>query len=100
MIHLAAKSPHSGFGHLLAHPRGKKLSNDDETPETALWRETVERLLASGSSAAEALDGATLIVQAYRRQSSVPVEPSIDPQNPLRASGVRRKIKSGNYKAK
>ena len=95
-------------------PRINNLSDNDETPETTLWRETVERLLASGSSAVEALDGANLILQAYQRQrialrASIPeVEspprvstvPTPEVENPSRVSGVRRKTRSGNYKVK
>ena len=90
------------------------MADNEETPETALWRETVERLLASGSSAVEALDGANLILQAYQRQrialrESIPeVEspprastvPAPAVENPPRESGVRRKTRSGNYKVK
>lgn len=90
------------------------MADDEETPETKLWRETVERLLATGSSAADALDGANLILQAYRRQRitlteltpedesppAAPTEPIREAENPLRASGVRRKRKSGDYKVK
>ena len=95
-------------------PRFTTLADDEETPETVLWRQTVERLLASGSSAVEALDGANLILQAYRRQHvtlTVPTPevenppgasttPAPEEENPLRSSGVRRKSKSGKYSAK
>lgn len=87
---------------------------DDETPETALWRQTVERLLANGSSPVEALDGANLILQAYRRQLAAPAAPSAETENPPRTSttptpevgssprtsGVRRRINSAKYRAK
>lgn len=83
------------------------LADDEETPETVLWRETVQRLLSNGSSAVEALDGANLILQAYRRQRVTLTEPALeDPpgastaaapevDNSLRASGVRRKGEPG-----
>jgi hypothetical protein len=76
------------------------LPDDDETPETTLWRETVERLLASWSSPSEALDGANLILQAYRRQSAIPNPPSANVETTPRTSGVRRRSNSGKHKAK
>ncbi len=76
------------------------MTDDEETPETALWRQTVERLLEGGASAADALDGATLIIQAYRRQRTGHAAPTPEVENSARVSGVRRRIKSGSYKAK
>jgi hypothetical protein len=81
------------------------LADDEETPETALWRETVERLLANGSSPVEALDGANLILQVYRRQLAALTAPTPEVEKPTltstaptpevkkltRTSGVRHK---------
>lgn len=42
----------------------------DEDPDdtaTTLWRRTVEVLVSKGSSPTEAIDGANMIVAAYRR---------------------------------
>ncbi len=93
--------------------RIKNLNEDEETPETELWRQTVEQLLANGSSPVEALDGANLIMQAYRRQLSAFAVPALDPdtlgtsgvpkpeeETTPRASGVRRRMHSSRYKAK
>jgi hypothetical protein len=41
---------------------------DSEDEETALWRRTMEVLLERGATVEEAIDGANLVVQAYRRQ--------------------------------
>jgi hypothetical protein len=40
---------------------------DSEDEETALWRRTMEALLERGATPQEAIDGANLILQAYRR---------------------------------
>ena len=81
-------------------PASQEMTDDKETPETALWRQTVERLLAGGSTAAEALDGATLILQAYQRQRTGHASPPPEVENAARTSGVRRRVKSGSYKTK
>jgi hypothetical protein len=41
---------------------------DSEDEETALWRRAMELLLERGATPQEAIDGANLILQAYRRQ--------------------------------
>lgn len=74
------------------------MPDDEETPETTLWRQAVERLLASGSSPSEALDGANLILQAYRRQNAVLKGSSAEIE--ARTSGVRRKSNSAKHKIK
>ena len=48
-----------------------KDPESQESFELALFRRTVETLLERGASPAEALEGATLVVQAHRRQSAV-----------------------------
>lgn len=43
------------------------MGSDPEDEEAALWRRIMEALLARGASPQEAIDGANLILQAYRR---------------------------------
>jgi hypothetical protein len=42
--------------------------DDPEDTESALWRRAVDHLVAAGARPAEALEGATLILGAYRRR--------------------------------
>jgi hypothetical protein len=60
---------------------------DDEADdtETSLWRSTVEALLTKGSSPAEAIDGANLILDVYRRRR--------DDQGDPRQSGTRARAR-------
>jgi hypothetical protein len=47
---------------------GAMVSSRAEEDELSLWRRAVETLLARGASPEEAIDGANLIAQAYRRK--------------------------------
>jgi hypothetical protein len=51
---------------------------DDE--EYRVWRHAMDGLLAKGENVADAMEGANLILQAYRRKRD----------NPVRQSGTRR----------
>jgi hypothetical protein len=89
-------------------------AEDQEMPEIKLWRETVERLIANGASGAEAIDGANLILQAYRRKGialatsppdaeSPPRDSTAPPpakEDPIRASGVRLRDQREKSRAK
>ena len=90
------------------------MANDNETPGTALWRRTLEHLLANGSTPADALDGANLILQAYRRQVASAAVPTASPESQpgtsavptnemektTRVSGVRRRSNSVKLRVK
>ena len=43
-------------------------SSFDAPDETALWQQTVEALRVRGATLAEAIDGANIVLQAYRRE--------------------------------
>jgi hypothetical protein len=69
---------------------------DDE--ETALWHRTLAALHAKGATHTEAVDGATLILLAYRRkreemaqETDVERTSVSDVASHLRESGMRRK---------
>ncbi len=60
-----------------------------DTPGDAvtLWRRAVEALLDKGRTPAEALDGANLIISAYRRQHAQEKEPEQAPESGARRAG-------------
>lgn len=68
---------------------------DLETEEAALWRRTVEILLARGNSPSEAIDGANLVLQSYRRQRQVETQgrPEPEPPDDMRGTGLRRRVR-------
>lgn len=50
-----------------------EVRNDEDTGKKdseglALWRRTIEELLIKGCTSAEAIEGANLILEAYKRQ--------------------------------
>jgi len=60
----------------------------EEDEGALLWKRTVETLIKQGASPAEAVDGANLVLQAYRRDRTAAEAPASDDGG--RASGVRR----------
>jgi hypothetical protein len=60
-------------------------SSAPNTEALALWQRTVETLVARGAAPAEAIDGANLLVAAYRRKRDALAAPS------TRSSGVHTK---------
>jgi hypothetical protein len=68
-----------------------------EEEELSLWRRAVETLLARGASPAEAIDGANLIAQAFRRKmeeaeakGDLDAANDVDPAGPDGASDGER----------
>ena len=70
------------------------VAKNDESPSSveglddaaaAIWSRAVDALVSHGATPAEAIDGANMIVQAYRRERGAAAE------RLLRASGVRTK---------
>ncbi len=44
------------------------METDPEDEETALWRRVMETLLAHGASPKDAIEGANIVVNAYRHK--------------------------------
>jgi hypothetical protein len=63
--------------------------NDDEI---ALWQRVVGELLARGSSRVEAIEGANLILEAYRRQRDVVAGRGAAHSSEMQRSGLRRRV--------
>jgi hypothetical protein len=71
----------------MAQRENARTSRPDLTDvdDVALWERTVDALVASGATLAEAIDGANLIVQAERRKRAEPATKA------MRSSGVRKR---------
>jgi hypothetical protein len=63
--------------------------NDDEI---ALWQRIVGELLARGSSRAEAIEGANLILAAYRRRRDDLARRGEEDSLEVQRSGLRRRV--------
>lgn len=63
--------------------------DDNEGNATALWRRTVETLLSRGASPSEAIEGAHLIMRAYKRQQQQEEQAPDSNVRPGLASGDR-----------
>jgi hypothetical protein len=72
-----------------------KDQNAVESEGAALWRRTVDALVAKGSTVPEAIVGANLILEAYKRQRAT--EPDLPAHHPQpnsedrKTSGIRRR---------
>jgi hypothetical protein len=74
--------------------KGKKDSEG-----LALWRRTIEELLAKGYKSAEAIEGANLILEAYKRQRAAESDTPVSHRRPSGEytilSGVRNRRSTG-----
>lgn len=70
-----------------------------ENEAAALWRRTVDALVAKGSTLPEAIVGANLIVEAYKRQLATETDLSAQRSQPQsegrKTSGIRRRRPTG-----
>jgi hypothetical protein len=65
--------------------------SEHDEDELTLWRSTVDRLLRGGAKPHEALEGANLILAAYRRrQSEIRLRVGVEPPRTDRASNDDR----------
>jgi hypothetical protein len=76
------------------------MADDAFDEEEALWRRVADTLLTRGASPAEAIDGANLVLGAYRRQrDATPLRAEV----PIEESGMRRigpsSVRSGQRRA-
>jgi len=67
----------------------EEIQGAEESEGAALWRRTVEELVAKGASPAEAIDGANLILEAYRRQRTTEAAPARPSGEDIKTSGIR-----------
>jgi hypothetical protein len=81
------------------------MVSDDEDKSTkeseglALWRRTIKELLARGCKSAEALEGANLILEAYKRHHTTESDTPVTHRRPSGEytieSGVRNRRSAG-----
>jgi hypothetical protein len=65
------------------------IGDAKESEGAALWRRTVEELVGKGASPAEAIDGANLILEAYRRQRTTEEATPRPSSEDIKTSGIR-----------